>query len=343
MFDCIFKKVYRESNLIAYNYYRSLDEFNFIYGPWNSGWMQAGHDARMGKEIKMALILKQDENGNATVTDEGKIIYLDDANNNQELPLDPAAMYSKISKLGKENQGHRTAKQELESSLSNFEGITDLAEYRKTADAAIAKVANFNDEDWMKADKVEKLKGEISDAYEDKLRAKDEAITGLKSDHENLVAKKDTHINRLMISNRFAISPHFIAIGENRAKTTLPPDIGESQFGKHFRVEEQGEDLVLRAYMGGEQVLSKVNPGEPAGFEEALSLIIDSYPGKNNILPASPSGSGGQGGGQGAGDHDELTQLQTQYKAAMESGQSQLAINLKNRIFKLNQKLKKSA
>lgn len=292
----------------------------------------------------MALILKKDENGNAAVTDEGKIIYLDDENNNQELPLDPAAMYSKISALGKENQNHRTANKDLKTKLTVLDGIDDLAEYRKKADAALDQVANFNEEDWLKADKVDKLKSEITDAYEDKLKAKDTAISDLQADHAGVISKKDSHINRLMISNRFAVSPHFVAIGDRKAKTTLPPDIGEAQFGKHFKVEEKGDDLVLRAYMGDEMILSKLNPGEPAGFEEALTIIIDGYPGKNNIIPASPSGSGGKGGsGQGAGDHDELAQLQAQYKAAMEAGQSQMAINLKNRIFTLKQNLKKSA
>ncbi len=292
----------------------------------------------------MALVLKQDENGNPVVTEDAKIVYIDDETDS-ELPLDPVGMYSKISSLGKENQNHRTAKQELESKLASFDGIEDLGDYRKKADEALKKVANFNDEDWMKADKVEKLKGEITEAFEQKLSAKDAAIADLSAQNDQTLAKKDGFINRLMISNRFAVSPHFTAIGDVKAKTTLPPDIGEAQFGKHFRVEEKDDQLILRAYHdNGELILSKVNPGDPAEFEEALSIIIDGYPGKNNILPASPSGSGGKGNqGQGTGDHDELAQLQGQYKAALESGQSQLAINLKNRIFQLTQKLRKSA
>ena len=291
----------------------------------------------------MALILKQDENGAPIVTEDNKIMYLDDETNT-DLPLDPVGMYSKISSLGKENQGHRTAKKELEGKLAVLDGIEDLAEYRKTADAAIAQVQNFSDEDWMKVDKVDKLKGEITEAYEGQLKAKDTAIGELNLNHETALQKKDFHINRLMVSNRFAVSPHFVAIGEHKAKTTLPPDIGEAQFGSAFRVEEKNDQLVLRAYKDGEVILSKVNPGEPAEFEEALTILIDAYPGKNNILPASQSGSGGQGGsGQGAGDHSELADLQAQYKAALESGQSQLAINLKNRIFELNKKLQKAS
>jgi len=285
----------------------------------------------------MALVLVTDSETNAPkMTEDQKIVYYDDQDpDKKELPLDPAAMYVKIGDLGRQNKVDRDKYKNLRDTYADFKDIENISEWKENADKALATVENFNDKDWMKADKVEKLKADMKDSYDAKLSAKDAILADTLKSHANELAGKDGQIRTLMVSNKFASSPYFI--GEKK-KTILNPDIAESYFGKHFKVEDDDGESVLRAYhANGEPIISKVNPGEPAGFNEAMGIILDEYPGRDEIMTAPGSGSGGQGGKGNAGDGDDLTSLKQQHKKALENGQTQLAITLKNKIFTLEQ------
>jgi len=285
----------------------------------------------------MPLVMKLDEKTKAPViTEDHKIIYYDDQDpEKKDLPLDPAGMYAKIGDLGKQNKVDRDKYRVLRDTFKIFDGIEEISEWKENADKALVTVENFNDKDWMKADKVDKLKADMKESYDTKLAAKDTILTDTLKGHVGVLALKDGHIRKLMVSNKFASSPYFI--GEKK-KTILPPDIGESYFGKHFKVEEIDGESLLRAYDAtGEPLISKVNPGEPAEFEEAMGLILDAYPNKDTILAAPGGGSGGQGGEGNAGEDDDLASLKLKHKEALNNGQTQLAISLKNQIFKLEQ------
>lgn len=284
----------------------------------------------------MALVLKINEETKAPViTEDGKIVYYDDEDKDQkDLPLDPPAMYAKISDLGKQNKKDRDKYVAIRDRFSLFTDIEDLSEWKEKADAALVTVDNFNDKDWMKADKVDKLKQDMKESYEKQLLAKDSVLNDTLSKHQQELETKAGQIRKLMVSSRFASSPHFV--GEKK-KTTIPPDMGESYFGNAFKVEEVGDSkkLVLRAYQGDDVITSKINPGEPADFEEAISILIDNYPYKDDILSAPGGGSGGQGGkGQSGGD-TTLADLKKQHQEALKNGQHQRAIGLKNQIFEL--------
>lgn len=289
----------------------------------------------------MALVLKRDEETKQPIiTEDQKIIYYDDQDpEKKDLPLDPAAMYDKIGDLGKQNKKDRDLYRGLRDQMKPFEGIENLEEWKKEADNAIETVGNFNDKDWMKAEKVEKLKSDMRDSYEAKLAGKDEKILAVEKDAAEKLSGKDTQIRALMVSTKFAQSKQFV--GENK-KTILPPDIGEAYFGSHFKVEqpEGGEGKpVLRAYRAnGDLITSKINPGDPAEFEEAIAIIIDEYPNRDSILAAPGSGSGGKGGEGNQGESDDLASLKKQHQEALSNGNSQLAISLKNKIFALEHK-----
>lgn len=278
-----------------------------------------------------------DNNNTPVFTEDGKIVYIDPQG--QELPLDPVAMYNKISELGKSNQKDREKYTQLRDQFSAFEGIDDIAKWKADADKAIETVANFNDKDWMKADKVDQLKREMGDAYEDKLKQAKTSFGEKETALNSVIEKKNAQIRTLLVSNKFANSPYFS--GEKR-KANLLPDVAEAYFGKHFRVEENektGEISVVAYHVNGDQILSKVNPGELADFDEAIGIIIDTHPQKDYFLRAAPGGSGGQGGagddGEGA---DELTKLEKQLVEAQKNGDAKTAIALKNKIHTLRQK-----
>lgn len=103
---------------------------------------------------------------------------------------------------------------------------------------------------------------------------------------EQQLADKDGHIYKLEVGNRFATSSYL------KDKTILgeTPDIAEAFFSKNFKIEN-GKVVALDA--AGNQIYSRVKPGEPADFDEAISILVESHPRRDHILKGTgQSGSG---------------------------------------------------
>lgn len=81
-------------------------------------------------------------------------------------------------------------------------------------------------------------------------------------------------------------------------RTSIPADMLEARFGASFRLNG-GEVVAYDA--AGNMVFSRKNPGNPAGFDEALEMLIAAHPHRDRILvggaPAGAGGGGGTGGG----------------------------------------------
>ena len=286
----------------------------------------------------MSWKLKIDSESNAPIIDEeGKVVYIDPEG--KEIWLNPPALYDKVYNLGKENQKHRLKNKELKDRFKLFDEIDDISEWKSKADEALKTVENFNDKEWLKADKVDKLKADISSAYEEKIKQLGEIYTGKESELKKQVESKDDQIRRLLISKHFAVSKFFSGGGE-KSKTILPSDIAEHHFGKNFKIEDGPDGLpIVRAfYSTGEPVLSRQNPGEPADFDEAMGLIIDKYPGKESILRAGTKGSGSTGGTGENFDTDDLSNLRRKLAEAIKNANPQEAISIKNKIYALEKK-----
>lgn len=288
--------------------------------------------------------LKTNEDG-APAVDGTKVVFIDPEG--RELPLDPPSMYQKIIDLGKEAKTHREAAKSAEKVLSLFEGVEDVADYKQRADEALETVQNFNDKDWMKADKVENLKKEMSNSYEEKLDSQKRSFENALVEKDGVISSKDTQIHKLLVSNNFQSHPLF---GGSNPKSKLTPEIAEAYFSKHFRVEvgDDGIELLLRAYKDPgvfkDPIYSREDPGEPANFTEAMNELWGRFPGRDQLMAAGPSGSGSgsnAGGEDDAGD-DELASLKKAHAKAKEEGRVKDAIALKNRIFRLEKKLKES-
>jgi hypothetical protein len=141
----------------------------------------------------------------------------------------------------------------------------------------------------LKAGEFDNLKKSLVEGHE-------KETTKLKAELE--LEKKENYY--LLVSSRFASSPLILE------KTLLPPDIAETYFGRNFKVEKtaEGKNRVV-GYLNGQQILD--SKGEPADFEAALAVIIDSYPQKDKIFKAGNAGSGNPGGGgtpSGGGEKD---------------------------------------
>ncbi|MEO8837562.1 MAG: DUF6651 domain-containing protein [Herbaspirillum sp.] len=222
--------------------------------------------------------LKLDADGKVVLQD-GKPVYVKD--DGSEIAFDVVGTTATIARLNAEAKSHREGKEAAEASLKAFEGITDPAAARK----AMETLATIDQKKLIDSGEVEKVKSEISKAFEAKLT---EATTRTQALEQQLYSEK--------VGGAFARSS--LIVGD-KAKLTLPPDMVEARFGKAFSIEE---GKIVAKDQNGNKIFSAANPGELAGFDEALEILVNAYPYKDQILKGSGASGGGaqqsNGGGQ---------------------------------------------
>ena len=228
--------------------------------------------------------LKTDDAGHAVVVD-GKPVYLYE--DGREIPFDAAATVATISRINGEAKSQREKREAADAALKAFDGLDPVA-----ARKALELTANLDAKKLIDAGEVEKVKAETAKAYEDKLKA-------LHEQFKPVVEERDTLHNKLIertIGSAFNGSK-FIA-----DKLAIPADLVQAAFGRAFKVE--GEKVVAYA-SNGEKIYSRERPGEVAGFDEALSMLVETYPKRDMILKGpGASGSGARGSGGGAGSKE---------------------------------------
>jgi hypothetical protein len=227
----------------------------------------------------------------AEVDSKGFPVYLD-TDTNKEIGFDAEFANNKVTQLQGEARGHRLAKEQAEEKLAAFAGIEDPAAAKK----ALQTVKNLNDKQLVDAGEVEKVK--------------QEAIKAVEAQYKPVVEERDAlkgTLHKEMIGGRFARSKF---IGE---KVAIPPDMVESRFGSHFAIDG---GKVIAKDANGNQIYSKARPGEPADFDEALEILVDQYPYKDNILKGTGSNGGGaQGGGRPGGGTQGKQILRSEFDA----------------------------
>lgn len=230
--------------------------------------------------------LKVDADGKVVVQD-GKPVFVQE--DGKDFIADVPGMYSKITALTGEAAGHRKAKEAAEEKLKAFDGISDAEAARK----ALETVSNLDQGQLVTAGKVEEIKKAAAQAAKEQVeaaaRASAEKIKELESAREKLTG--DLYGEK--VGGAFGRSK-FIT-----DKVAVPPDMLQAVFGQRFKVEE-GKIVAYDA--AGNKMYSRAKPGEVADFDEALELLVDSYPYRDTILKGTGnSGSGSQGGTAGAG------------------------------------------
>jgi hypothetical protein len=238
--------------------------------------------------------LKRDEHGHVVV-DDGKPVYVYD--DGKEVPFDAPGAVAKIGQLNNENKTRREAAEEAQAKLKAFEGIADPAAALK----ALETVANIDGKKLIDAGKVEEVKAEAKRAFDDQVKAMAEA-------HKPVIAERDQLRGQLhseKLGNAFSRSKYIAD------KLAVPVDMVQAAFGSGFKVEDAG----IVGYQGGNKIFSRVKPGDVAGFDEALEIMVDAYPFKDSILKGSGANGGGAGGGAKGGSSTitraQLTEWQT--------------------------------
>lgn len=219
--------------------------------------------------------LKLDAEGKVVVQDD-KPVYVDD--NGKDIVFDAPGTVATISRLNAEAKGHRERAEASEATLKKFEGITDPTAALK----ALETVSNLDSKKLVDAGEVQKMK--------------DEAIKAVRAEFEPVVTERDSLKNELYSEK---IGGSFSRSKVIQDKFAIPADFVQARFGSAFSIEDG--KIVAKDHQGN-KLYSKSNPGEPAGFDEALEMLVDAYPHKDQILkPSGSTGGGSQGGGGGGG------------------------------------------
>jgi hypothetical protein len=206
----------------------------------------------------------------------GKPVYVHE--DGKEVEFDAAATVQTISRLNAEAKSHRERAEAAEGSLKGFEGIKDPA----AAIKALETVLNLDHKKLVDAGEVEKVKAEAIKAVEEKYAPVVSERDSLKND---LYSEKigGSFSRSKLIADKFAI----------------PADLVQARFGGAFTIEN---GKIVAKDPSGNKIFSRARPGEIADFDEALEVLVDQYPYKEQILKgsgATGSGAGPSNGGAG--------------------------------------------
>lgn len=218
--------------------------------------------------------LKLDDDGHVVVQ-EGKPVYVHE--DGKEVAFDAPGTVATITRLNGEAKTHREAKEAAEGKLKAFEGIDDP----KAAVKALETIKNLDDKKLVDAGEVERVKAEAIKAVEEKYKPVSERAETL-----------EQQLREEKIGGSFARSK-FIA-----DKIAVPADIIQSRFGSAFGIED---GKIVAKGADGNPIYSRQTPGEVAGFDEALEILVESYPHRDSILKGASSGGGGTRNGSGGG------------------------------------------
>jgi hypothetical protein len=231
---------------------------------------------------------KVDEKGNIVVNADGNpIALMDKEGKEEEVGIDVDHLWNKVPELQTEAKNNRLKYQALEKDLKTFEGI-DPEKAKKALDIT----ANLDAKKMVDANEMENLKKQLMENHNKDKEETVKSFEGKLQELSSTVEQKDSQIFNLMVSEQFSKSDFF---GGAEPRTTLPPEVAVSYFGKYFKVEpiEGTDKLQVVGYMdeaGKEKIYSKSKPGAFASFNEALNTIIEKSPFKDKIIRASTGG-----------------------------------------------------
>ena len=205
------------------------------------------------------------------------ILAMDDG---KRVPFDVPHSYATISRLNNELKTSRESATGIETRLRTFDGIEDP----DAARSALETVRNLKDGDLVKAGEVEVIKSQAKKTAEDAVQA--EVKRG--ADKVRATEKERDHYRTLFTSEKIGrvfSGSKFIA-----DKCIIPAPMMQSQFGGHFRVEDDGK---IVAYDGDQKIFSRTKHGDIAEPDEALEILVEKFPYRDSIMKGT--GSSGSG------------------------------------------------
>ena len=215
--------------------------------------------------------LKLDENGHVVVQD-GKPVYVHE--DGAEIAHDAVQVVGKIKALNAEAKTNRERAEKAEELAKGIEGL-DVAAARKALDT----VKNLDDKKLVDAGDVERLKAEWSKARDD-----DNAKSAAQ------VAELQKQLADEIVGGSFARTKIL-------AETNMDSAMARALLGSHFSIKD---GKMVATDMHGNQIMSRTNIGEPAGFDEAAKVLMEQHPSRETFMkPTGGNGGGAQGSGSG--------------------------------------------
>ena len=235
----------------------------------------------------MAWKLKQLQNGNFEVRD-GKPVFVNDENGT-EYALDVTEHFNKIHTLNEENKATRLKLESKEAFAKQFDGLS-IEDIKKNAEAA----KTLENIEALKKGELDKLTKTFQANHEEEVNRIKAAAANREKELLETVKSKDQKFNALMLDNAFANSQFL----RDRAGTSV--SLIRSHFASNFRIDEHGN--IYGVDSKGEKILSKQRVTETAQFDEAIQILCESHPDRDQILrPVEKSGGGMNPGGRFSG------------------------------------------
>lgn len=246
--------------------------------------------------------LKLDDQGHAALSD-GKPVYVFE--DGKESPFDVPEMYERLSRDGRRNSDLQKTIETAEAKLKAFDGLDAAA-----ARTALDTVKNLDLKKLVDAGEIDKVKQEAVRAMEEKIKAVEARISPIEQERDSF--RNAFHGEK--IGNAFANSKYIAD------KLAIPSDVVQAMFAKNIKFEDAG---VVGYDAAGNKLYSRAKPGDLAPFDEALELLVESYPNRERIL----KGSGANGGGaKGGGNGGKRTVSRAQFDKMDPVVQSQTAL-----------------
>lgn len=196
---------------------------------------------------------------------------------------------------------------------------TELSDFLAKSNDAFQKIEGLSKGELKTAKEIDKMKKQLAEDLTKNFTKKEneykKSLEEITKNNQELTSK----IYQLMVNDKFN-SSKYVSDKMNRS-----PRETRKLFGNNFKVEKtETGDLRVFGYINGEKINSIEKPGEYAGFEESLKIMVEKDPDKDSMLKGS--GKGGTGGG---GSSLSDGSLKAQYDEAIKKHDIVTAISLK--------------
>lgn len=195
------------------------------------------------------------------------------------------SMTKRINNLTEEKDRHFKKAEELAKKLKTYENI-DPAKYQEYEKI----VKNLNDKQLLDERGIEELKKTMRTTFEEEKNAERSKYEAkLKEAQEISEAYRRMMID-LALRNRFTTCEFFAG---DKPKTIYSPEDAYLIFGRHFEMDidpKQWRMKMVAKDNDGQVIMSKINHGEPAGFDEAIAILVEQRARKHAIMRSSGPG-----------------------------------------------------
>lgn len=214
----------------------------------------------------------------SVVVDGSNLTIINDDGNEHQFDWEHAV--TKIRTLSDERDGLRIRAENSEGERDELRSKYSSIENPKEALEALELKKNLDGAKLIEAGKVETIKAEAVEGYEQQIQDAKEANDLETAKLLEIIAARNGTIYKLDVKNRFKMCPFVLQ------KVAMDPEFAFDALGRHFVQQEDGS--IIPYYDPDaetpKRVMSRTKTGEIAEFDEAIELIIDKHPKKSAIL-----------------------------------------------------------